>query len=994
MKPLLTLSILFAFITFKATSQKVLWQDYTINKDSYSFATAPTAITTDRAGNVIVSGDFQDSIAFGPHTLNTGTFYLVKYNSTGKVQWALSNNSIHNASTNSVATDSHGNIYLTGTFSDTLKIGSVMIVGPRANTSYMQSFFLAKFDPNGNTQWIRCSSSNYYGGSSDGESVTVDHSNNVYVTGTFRDTVQVGGFVAGCSYWYTGIFVAKYSPSGNPLWLNMARAGNASGYGASLYSGVDSINNIYVSGEFGDTIYCGSYIVPTSTSSLGGSNIYLLKFDSSGNNKWAKVPGVMLKYGSAVNYSSASYMSMCSDSRAYLYITAGYVGSYKYGSYVFPAITNNQGLGFLVKLNLDGVVLWAECDKPGRGSCGTSLSSDGWGNIYLGGWAEGNDTLGGISLGQGGFVAKFDGNGHGLCGTNINPVGWYSFNGVSANPFLPVVNIASTDQYGLDGFKADTVNTNGGGYTAEWTCDTCRAVAKMKGDSIVCMGQATQLSASNGTSYLWSTGATTSTLLINPTATTTYTLYIMNGACYGDTTFSIRVNPMPTAGVSGTQTICAGTEDTLRATGGITYTWGNGATTSTIIISPDSSALYKVSVSNGPCSVKDSINVKVFQFPVPIISKADTLCLGKSVNVSASGGTNYTWLPSAGLSNANIPSPVATPTSTTEYTVTISNGPCSAKDSVDIIVHPVPIPTISPEQKICSGNSATLSVSGGAQYIWNNGGTTSTIIVNPLTNITYSVSVSNGFCSATDSVKVLVYSYPIAVITNNQYICSGNSTSLSVSGGMQYIWSNGDTSSTISVSPSLAKIYSVTLYDGPCSVKDSVTVFVNPLPIANACCDTSIMYGQNVQLTSSGGITYNWLPASGLNCSNCFNPIASPPATTIYTLTVVSDSGCSASTTITIAVSCGTVFIPEAFSPNGDGQNDNLYVRGDCIETLDFTVFDRWGNVVFKTNNKSIPWNGIYKGEPMSTGSYAYSLNATLYDGTTVTKKGNVVLVR
>ena len=154
------------------------------------------------------------------------------------------------------------------------------------------------------------------------------------------------------------------------------------------------------------------------------------------------------------------------------------------------------------------------------------------------------------------------------------------------------------------------------------------------------------------------------------------------------------------------------------------------------------------------------------------------------------------------------------------------------------------------------------------------------------------------------------------------------------------------------------------------------------------------MYGQNVQLTSSGGTNYNWVPASGLSCANCPNPSASPAVTTTYTLTVSSDSGCSASTTITIEVSCGTVFVPEAFSPNGDGQNDYLYVRGDCIKDVDFIVFDRWGNKVFETTDKSIPWNGMYKGEVMNTGSYVYSLSATMYDGSSVTKKGNVTLVR
>jgi gliding motility-associated-like protein len=136
------------------------------------------------------------------------------------------------------------------------------------------------------------------------------------------------------------------------------------------------------------------------------------------------------------------------------------------------------------------------------------------------------------------------------------------------------------------------------------------------------------------------------------------------------------------------------------------------------------------------------------------------------------------------------------------------------------------------------------------------------------------------------------------------------------------------------------------------------------------------------------------MPTTGLNCANCFNPIASPTQNTTYTLTVTSDSGCTSTTSVTIDVSCGTVFVPDAFSPNGDGQNDYLYVRGDCIKIMNFKVFDRWGNKVFETTDKSIPWDGTFKGQPMNTATFVYYLDATTYDGNTITKKGNVALIR
>ena len=109
------------------------------------------------------------------------------------------------------------------------------------------------------------------------------------------------------------------------------------------------------------------------------------------------------------------------------------------------------------------------------------------------------------------------------------------------------------------------------------------------------------------------------------------------------------------------------------------------------------------------------------------------------------------------------------------------------------------------------------------------------------------------------------------------------------------------------------------------------------------------------------------------------------------------DSGCSATDMVTITVeneNCGEVFVPNAFSPNSDGVNDILYVRGKCISSMDFYIFDRWGNKVFESHSPSRGWDGRYNGLPMNTATFSYYLDALLIDGTTITKRGNVTLVR
>jgi gliding motility-associated-like protein len=136
-----------------------------------------------------------------------------------------------------------------------------------------------------------------------------------------------------------------------------------------------------------------------------------------------------------------------------------------------------------------------------------------------------------------------------------------------------------------------------------------------------------------------------------------------------------------------------------------------------------------------------------------------------------------------------------------------------------------------------------------------------------------------------------------------------------------------------------------------------------------------------------------WQPNTWLSCDTCSSPVATPLQTTTYSVIVSNASNCTTIEYVTIDVDCN-IFIPQAFSPNGDGQNDVLYVRGKCIKTMDFIIFDRWGNKVFESESQSVGWDGRDKGQPMNTGTYSFVLTGTLYDGSTIEKKGSVELVR
>ena len=252
--------------------------------------------------------------------------------------------------------------------------------------------------------------------------------------------------------------------------------------------------------------------------------------------------------------------------------------------------------------------------------------------------------------------------------------------------------------------------------------------------------------------------------------------------------------------------------------------------------------------------------------------------------------------------------------------------------------------------------------------------------------------LANWFCSDCNTVL-------IPTVKHTNVTCSGDNdgtASFSVSNGIgpyEYIWSPS-VGTTSKISNLSVGTYTITCTDyNGCQVADSVTIN-QPVPFSvNACCNTSVVYGDTVQLSATGGTSYQWTPSIGLSCDTCPDPIAHPAQTTTYSVFVRNDSSCSEGW-ITIEVGCGNVFVPNAFSPNQDGHNDRFFVRGVCISNMHLAVYDRWGNCVFETYNIHKGWDGTYKGVDLNVGTYLWYLNATLNDGTSIDRKGSVTLIR
>jgi len=310
-------------------------------------------------------------------------------------------------------------------------------------------------------------------------------------------------------------------------------------------------------------------------------------------------------------------------------------------------------------------------------------------------------------------------------------------------------------------------------------------------------------------------------------------------------------------------------------------------------------------------------------------------------------------------------------------------------------------------QRVNSRFTITPPPPGSFQFIWAPAtGLNDPAVANPLANpantITYTVSTTSASgCTIRDSVTIAIDNFTPAISTDTA-ICLGDTARLHASGGVVYQWSppadlSDPTAASPWASPAVTTIYTVTVTDAAgCSSVLNTTVTVNNLPNADAGQSDTIFIGQSIQLNGSGGMLYLWTPSGSLDNPLVANPMANPLQTTTYTLTVTDANRCTSTDSVTIVViEEKGIIAPTAFSPNGDGLNDEyrIILTGGLL--LDeFTIYNRWGQKIFTTTDPNTGWNGYYKGQLQEIGTYIYLVRAHNYLNEEVSKKGNLTLIR
>jgi len=383
------------------------------------------------------------------------------------------------------------------------------------------------------------------------------------------------------------------------------------------------------------------------------------------------------------------------------------------------------------------------------------------------------------------------------------------------------------------------------------------------------------------------------------------------------------------------------------------------------------------------------------------------ICSGSSTNLEASGADFYLWVPAAGLSDSTGASVVANPTVTTSYVVYANSGLCTDIDTVTVTVLPTPSLGIETSASIiCVGDSVTLLATGADSYVWSTDmginlscDTCSSIEAILLGSTNFTVTGSLGNCSNSVNSTIVVVPVVVASITGDRTLCLGDTVQITASGGSIYNWSTGDSTAVVNFSVSENTVVTVEVSNGICSDTTTAEFLVYPLPTVDAGLDTTIQFGASAQIEASSNATGTWYPGIHLSCDDCLDPIADPPSTETYCLTVVNEYGCAASDCIIITVDtlCADVFIPNVFAPDAGGHNENncfkLYGT-ECIVSMALTVYNRWGEKVFESSRPGDCWDGNFNGKPLNTGVYVYYLEAELITGESLSKQGNLTLMR
>ena len=586
----------------------------------------------------------------------------------------------------------------------------------------------------------------------------------------------------------------------------------------------------------------------------------------------------------------------------------------------------------------------------------------------------------------------------GLCPTapsfDLNTVitgttgGTWSGTGVTGNMFDPSVGTQSiTYTVGTapcDDVLTQTITVNAA-VSAAWTAPTNLCI----GDAPVDLTPFIT-GVAGGT---WSGTGITGSMFDPSVGTQSITYSVGTAPCDDAVTLVITVATALDASWTIPTNICESdglVDMTAFITGDLGGTWsGTGITGSSFDPSVGTQSLT-YTVGSGGCQATSTQSVTVDTAPDPTWTST-TLCTSSApINLDGqiTGTTGGTW------SGTGVTGSVFDPFfGTQNVTYTVTAGACTSSLTLSVTVVD-PQVMASATNVSCFGltdGTATATVTGGSgnySYLWNPSGQNTANATN-LGAGTYEVTVTDqdGGCSVTDTITIVE---PAEIVLNmigtNGCDPSLGAAAVDATGGVgsfTYSWTpSGQTSATAIQLDSAMHTVVVTDANG-CTNTDSVLVQILPPPTIATILDTTIIYPNCITIPAVGGVSYEWTPNDDMDCDTCQAPTVCPMYATQYCVTGTDANGCQNSDCVLINVDiiCNEVFVPSAFSPNNDGENDLECVYSDCLESFTFTIYNRWGEKVFETSNESICWDGTWKGKELNSAVFVYVIDGYLING-------------
>ena len=512
---------------------------------------------------------------------------------------------------------------------------------------------------------------------------------------------------------------------------------------------------------------------------------------------------------------------------------------------------------------------------------------------------------------------------------------------------------------------------------------TSGIILDLGNDTTLCAGQSLLLNAANaGATYLWQNGSTNSTL--NVTAPGTYWVQVTSACGQATDTIHITNQLGPIVQLGNDTTICQGNSLLLNANNpGSTFLWQNGSTNSTL--TTNAAGTYWVQVSNLCGVTADTIHISLTPLPIVNLGNDTSFCAGQSLVLNAGNpGLPHLWQNGSTSSTFTV-------NQSGLYWVKVGTG-CSTTDSIQITILPKPIINLGLDQTLCYGETALLNATyPGANYSWQDGSSNATF--NASSSGLYWVELNLNNCTFRDSVLVNVGPFFTVDLGSDFELCSDSIVQLNATStvNVNYLWQDNSTNPIFNATQT--GMYWVELSQGNCTKKDTINIVFNEVPRIDLGPDKSLCPEESVVLDATTlNATYLWQDFSK-------NPTYTVHKTGLY-IVEVKVKNCIGIDTVYVDYlqeNCQcSVYIPNAFSPNEDGINDELHlIHVINLNLKDFKIYNRWGNEVFETNVIGDGWNGNYKGISAEIGTYFYVLKYTCnFDGKEYVLKGDITLIR